>query len=417
VALQETLVYEEGDKLYLVAPVTPFDATSEEVAGFTFGADILKRANNPHIAWFRGHYVEADKANGNGAMWTSKELAIKGLTPMLMPVTVMHDPRTAVGTIADLSLLTPDKDKVARAKIDTVLALWAHRFPEVVEEANHNYAHGSLMQSMECFAPNYDCAVCGMGFTKLPQGAEREHWCAHLRGESDVPGVRILRSVVFTGTGLIFGSRGATGADPLAQLETFQQEVAEFHQRVHRDTPTRRRKRRMETVEIAKTEYDELRARPDRSELEKAEDARVKAEKDLEAAETAQKAAETERDELKVKVQGFEEQGRRVTLRDERIAKLGNGFTAKLGEKTKQRLQAQAGELKDDDWTARLEELEELTGAKRDDGGTTSENADKDDTFTPEEIARHQGGGGGSPSDPTPNQRRSVLAGLSSTRR
>jgi hypothetical protein len=416
VPLKGTLVYEEGDKLYLVAPVTPFEATREEVAGFKFGTDLLASAPNPHIAWFRGHYVEADQANGNGAMWTSKELAIKALTPMLMPVTVMHDPRTAVGAIADLALRTPDVDKVPRAKIDTALALWAHRFPEVVEEAKHNYAQGSLMQSMECLAPNYDCATCGMGFTKLPGGAEQANWCAHLKGDGDVPGVRILRSVVFTGTGLIFGSRGATGADPSAHLETFQQEVAEFHERVHRDTPRPRRKHAMETVEIAKSEYDELRARPERSELDAAVAAQSKAQKELETAETAQKAAETERDQLKTKVTGFEEQARQVTLRDERLDALGAGFLAKLGEKTKDRLRTQAGELKDDDWTARLEELEELTSAKRDDGAEDKPGGG--DTFTREEIARHNGGGGHGPSsnDPTPNQRRSVLAGLSKTR-
>jgi hypothetical protein len=70
---------------------------------------------------------------------------------------------------------------VPRSKIDTALALWKHRFPDVVEEAMHNYERGSLMQSMECLAPNYDCATCGMGFTKLPGGAERAAWCDHLR--------------------------------------------------------------------------------------------------------------------------------------------------------------------------------------------------------------------------------------------
>jgi hypothetical protein len=415
VPLKGTLVYEEGDRLYLVAPVTPIEATNEEVAEFAFGDDLLKRAPNPHIAWFRGHYVEADQANGNGAMWTAKELAIKSLTPMLMPVTVMHDPRTAVGAIADLSLRTPDKDQVPRSKIDTAIALWSHRFPEVVEEAKRNYATGELMQSMECHAPNYDCRTCGMGFTKLPGGAEQANWCAHLKGEGDVPGVRILRSVVFTGTGLIFGSRGATGADPSAHLETFQQEVAEFHERVHRDSHRPRRKRTMETVEIAKNEYDELRARPARGEFEEAVAAKDKAERDLETAETAQKTAERERDELKTRVEGHEEKARQLTLRDERLGKLGEGFMGKLGDKTKVRLREQAGSLKDEDWTARLEELEELTKAKRDDG---AEAGGSSDTFTAEEIARHQGGGGGGGShdDPTPNQRRSVLAGLSSTR-
>lgn len=163
----------------------------------------------------------------------------------------------------------------------------------------------------------------------------------------------------------------------------------------------------METVEIAKTEYDELRARPEPREVDEARERAAKAERELETAETAQKAAEKERDELKGKVGAFEEQARQVALRDERIDKLGAGFTAKLGEKTKERLRAQAGELADDDWTARLEELEELTSAKRDAG------AEADGTFSREEVARHQGGGDGrSASDPTPNQRRSVLAGL-----
>jgi hypothetical protein len=413
-ALKSTLVYEEGDKLYLVAPVTPFNATDEEVAGFAFGTDITKQAPNPHIAWFRGHYVEADQANGNGAMWTANEIAVKSLTPMLMPVTVMHDPRTAVGTIADIRLHTPDKDKVVRSKIDTALALWAHRFPEVVEEAQHNYERGSLMQSMECLAPNYDCATCGRGFTKLPRGAEQAQWCAHLKGETDVTPVRILRSVVFTGTGLIFGSRGARGADPNANLETFQAEVAEFHQRGHRNSYRPRRKRNnMDTIEIDRKEYDELRARPEQAKLDEAAERASKAEKELEAAETAQKKAEDERDALKDKVEGFEESARQVTLRDERMDKLGAGFVAKLGDKTKDRLRKQAAELADDEWTARLEELEELTEAKRDDGSPAERN-EGNGTFTREEIARHQssGAGGGGAHEPTPNQRRSVFAGL-----
>jgi hypothetical protein len=408
--LRSTLVYEEGDKVYLVAPVTPLTPSVEEVAAYAFGAELSKQAPNPHLAWFRGHYVEADVPNGNGAMWTAGELGIKSLTPMLMPVTVMHDPRTAVGAIADVKLLTPDADKVPRSKIDTALALWAHRFPDVVEEANHNHEQGTLMQSMECLAPGYDCSVCGMGFIKLPKGAEQANWCAHLKGEGDVTAARILRSVTFTGTGLIFGSRNARGADPKAHLETFQHEVAEFHQRVHRDTPRPRRKRKMETVEIAKTEYDELRSRPAGSELEDANKRAEQAEKDLEAAETAKVAAESKAAELQTKVTAAEEQANQVRLRDERLEALGAGFKLALGDKTKARLNAQAGALSDEDWTARLDELEELTGKKRDLG--KSESDDKDGTFSADEVARFQGSSPPDAGTPTPNQRRSVFAGI-----
>ena len=170
----------------------------------------------------------------------------------------------------------------------------------------------------------------------------------------------------------------------------------------------------METVEIAKSEYDELRARPQRSELDELTARAEKAEKDLEAAETAKVKAESDTAELQTKVEAAEERARQSTLRDERLEALGDGFLAALGEKTKERLRAQACSLADDDWTARLEELEELTGKTRALGGEGKGQGQGDGTFTSDEVGRFQGGGGnGDPREPTPNQRRSVFAGLS----
>src|SRR4051794_25950315 len=149
-------VWEEGDHLYITAPLqlwTPNDQQMEELA---FVDSVKSMAPNEHIVWLRGQYVEADNQNANGAEWTAGELTMASLTPLLMPVTVMHDPRTAVGVIADAALRTPQKDKVPRARIDTVLALWGHRFPEAVSEAVSNARQGTLMQSMECFSPWYE---------------------------------------------------------------------------------------------------------------------------------------------------------------------------------------------------------------------------------------------------------------------
>jgi hypothetical protein len=92
--------------------------------------------------WLRGQYVEADHPNRNGAQWRAGELALKKLTPLLMPITVMHDPRTAVGTIADVKLLTPEQDNVPASRLETYLALWAHRFPEIAREAELNASGG-----------------------------------------------------------------------------------------------------------------------------------------------------------------------------------------------------------------------------------------------------------------------------------
>jgi hypothetical protein len=357
-------------------------------------------------------------------MWTSGDLAISQLTPMFMPVSVMHDFRNAVGVIADTRLRTPDANQVPRAKIENALALWAHRFPEAVEEAHHNYRQGTLMQSMECVAPSYDCATCGMSYMKLPRGGERANWCSHLKAEDGSQPVRILRNVVFTGTGLIFGSRGAQGADPSARLETFQQEVAEFHERVHRDTVTPRRKRRMENIEIPKSEYDELRARPAKTELDAAVERAEKAEKDLETAEAEKAKTEEKVSDLEAKVTAAEEKAQADTLREERLGKLGKGFVAKLGDKTKDRLRKDASAMQDDEWTARLEELEEAYGVKADadETGGTKTDADKDTngskTFTAEEIARFQGSSEATtPPEDSPAVRRSVVAGLFNTKK
>jgi hypothetical protein len=117
----EPHVFEKGDMLYIVAPVSPFTPGETEIEEFAFAKNLKDQAPNENLLWLRGQYVEADQPNRNGQMWTSGELAIKSVTPNFMPVTVMHDPRTAVGLIADTELKVPDRDSVPRARIETKL--------------------------------------------------------------------------------------------------------------------------------------------------------------------------------------------------------------------------------------------------------------------------------------------------------
>src|SRR3954453_3915792 len=187
-------VKEHGDHIYIQQPVTLHQPDDSEIAALTYGSQVKaaasqmdavkEKAPNPKILWLQGRYVEADNANRNGDQWTAGDLAIKSLTPVFMPITVMHDFRTAVGTIADTTLRLPkDNADVPRARIETILAVWAHRFPDIAGEAIVNANQGTLMQSMECISPSYDCSECGQTFARLPKGAERDHWCAHLRGD------------------------------------------------------------------------------------------------------------------------------------------------------------------------------------------------------------------------------------------
>ena len=143
-------IQEYGDFVYITMPLGLYVPEQAELEAFAFVKDVREAAPNPRFLWMRGQYVEADAPNRNGDEWTADELRIKSLTPVLCPVTVMHDLSTAVGTIADARLLLPDVDKVPRARIETTIAQWEHRFPDVAEECRVNAKQGTLDQSMEC---------------------------------------------------------------------------------------------------------------------------------------------------------------------------------------------------------------------------------------------------------------------------
>lgn len=401
------VIFERGDKIYLTTKVQRFAPTTAQIDELAFATQVRKQAPNDNLMWLNGQYVEADNANMNGAMWTSGDLAIASLTPNLMPVTVMHDPRTAVGTIADSKLLTPEADRVARARIDTVLAIWAHRFPDVAEEAGVNIDAGTLMQSMECWSPWYECSSCGMVFQKLPKGAERANWCSHLQ-EAEAQGAvryaaasdgrqsdaaRILRDVCFTGTGLIFGTRGATGAYTEAHLSDFEDEVAEWHQRLHTDTAsTTPRSPGMAMVQIEESELAILRKERDdaKAETATAVTTRDEALRLAETQETERKAAEERATAAEAKSAELEEAARADTLASTRMGTLGDGFTGKLGEIAKANLTADARTLSDEQWDTRLREVEETAGVKRDakgDGSTVTPPANPEDEFSGDELA------------------------------
>jgi len=398
-------VFERGDKLYLTTPVRVATPSEQQVEEFAFASAVKAKAPNENIGWLEGRYVEAERANLNNAMWLSQELAIKSLTPMLMPVTVMHDPRTAVGTIADCKLFNEEGQS---ARIDTILAVWRHRFPQVWDDVAADIDRGQLMQSMECFTPWYTCSECSQQYIKLPQGAERASWCEHLRTNS---GRRILGDVCFTGTGLIFGSRGGVGAYQDAHLDHFHDEIAEYHDRVHVDSSYRpdRSSPAMGMTQIDENELATLRREREeaRSRADKLSEENRTLTTKVETAEAGQKAAEAERDTEKAERAKLEEKAQATVLRDKRHAALGAGFLAKLGDTSKAVLTELAGTATDEQWDLALKEREELAGVKRDaqaDGSTPAPGSGE--TFNKDEVASFLGrvttppnGGGGTVQD------------------
>jgi hypothetical protein len=360
-------VWERGDRVFITTPLLAADPTESQIEEFAFKSAVKTKAPNENIGWLHGRYVEAGKANLNNAMWLSQELALTSLTPMLMPVTVMHDPRTAVGTIADCKFVNGES---ANPRIDTILAVWKHRFPDVWSEAEHNIERGSLMQSIEAYAPWYVCSECGQQFIKLPNKAEQASWCEHLRADGSSRAGRILGDTCFTGTGLIFGSRGAVGAYTEAHLDHFHDEVAEYHDRARVDSSYRpdRSSAPMTVVQIEETELATLRREREeaRSKVDQLSEANRTLTTAVETAEAAQKRAEEERDTEKAERTKLEEKAQQAERSKRRTDALGPGFLAKLGDTSKAVLSELAASVSDEQWDLALKEREELAGVKRD---------------------------------------------------
>lgn len=387
--------FERGEKLYITTPLTLVRPTAEQVEEYAFASAVKGKAPNEHIGWLQGRYVEANRPNLNGAMWLSDELAVKALTPMLMPVTVMHDPSTAVGVIADTKFI---EEEGSQARIDNVLGIWRHRFPQIWDEVAHNVASGTMMESMECFAPHYSCGDCGETFVKLARGAEQASWCSHLKGDNPR---RILGDVCFTGTGLIFGTRGGVGAYTDAHLDHFHDEVAEYHERAHTDTSPspKRSATQMAKVEIEESELATLRTeRKDAlAEVETLKDAKRSLESKVETAEAQKVQAEQAKAEADRKVQESEEKAQRASLKDSRISALGAGFVGALGETSKARLAELASTCTDEQWNVELAEREEMAKVKRDAPATSTTTSTTTSTevagsgFSSEEVASFLG--------------------------
>ncbi len=361
---------QRNDKDYLIGNLSVVDSPSdEELASWGVAEELRRQSPNSNIVWLRGHYVSAG-ANRNGQMFTAGEIAMKAVTARLQPITVMHRPREVVGVIADVRLNVPDDEAAAAGDVttmDTVLAVWGHRFPEVAAEIAENSAVNTLMQSMEADAPWYECSECAERFVKPVDDSQH---CEHLTNGS---AHRTLGDVTFTGTGLIFGTRGSEGADPNAYLAEVA-EWADARQDDSGDDPDDEKDGIMK-VEIDKDEYDALKAdatelkslkRRVDTELEPKAAEAVELETKLTQTEAEKDTAVKEAEEAKTELASIKEELAAAELTSTRLADIPKALAEKLPESTSKRLAEKASKLTDEEWEAELAEKAELLGVKMD---------------------------------------------------
>jgi hypothetical protein len=155
-----------------------------------------------HYLHLSGPYVEANRPNGNGAMWTTEDLRFGLPTVTGGPVNWQHDDRQVFGAIVGSDL----REKAADDHITVKMTLWRWLRPDLVDVVSDAVERGQLWQSMECVYRKVRCVDdtdrpgCGQTFTY------GEHACEHI---IERVGVRHLMEPVFLGSAVLVAPNSA----------------------------------------------------------------------------------------------------------------------------------------------------------------------------------------------------------------
>ena len=159
-----------------------------------------KAAGNSALMHLTGSFVEAEKANVNGAYWTTADLDYAERTPIHAPVNFLHRTRHIIGTYTDSKLVRPKLAEAAGAQnqgrpfLAVNAVVWKEFFPyesRMIEIASDN---GALFWSMECQSRSIRCessadgALQGCGneypFRQVMMPETAGSVCEHLRSRT-----------------------------------------------------------------------------------------------------------------------------------------------------------------------------------------------------------------------------------------
>jgi hypothetical protein len=115
-------------------------------------------ATGPHL-WVSGRYVGAEKANSNGAYWSTSDLQSGEASVAHGPVNWLHEERHVIGAIAGSRFVDREVADAAglNPHIVALAAVWPWLYPgeaRLIEQASEA---GSLWFSMECVSREVAC--------------------------------------------------------------------------------------------------------------------------------------------------------------------------------------------------------------------------------------------------------------------
>jgi hypothetical protein len=104
-------VTEIANKLILTAPARSLTAAGDLPEDMQQRWERASTAN-PYMTWIQGRFVEAERANHNGAFWSTQDLQFGEMSVRNGPLNWLHQHTTVIGTIADNMLVQPKPIKL-----------------------------------------------------------------------------------------------------------------------------------------------------------------------------------------------------------------------------------------------------------------------------------------------------------------
>lgn len=157
---------------------------------------------NPAFMWLQGKFVGAEKANRNGALWTTADLQMGEPTVRHGPLNWLHEDHKIIGTIAEshfvhAPLVEGAAETLAEPYIAVAAAVWRFLWPQegqIIEMASEQER---LWFSMECVSRQVSCADhdCGT-WTYLEAQTAATGVCEHVARKT---GTRRFVDPIFTG--------------------------------------------------------------------------------------------------------------------------------------------------------------------------------------------------------------------------
>lgn len=146
----------------------------------------------------RGRYVQAEKANLNGRIWTVGDLEHGQPSIVFSPANLLHDDSKIVGCISEAKLVTDSVEYGPH--MTTEITVWSFLYPQVARMLEQESAQKSLFLSMECIAEEVQCFNgCMENFDYRKFMSNKASACSHLSSG----GVARLVNPTFLGVGLI----------------------------------------------------------------------------------------------------------------------------------------------------------------------------------------------------------------------